>query len=325
MARPQIVIDVARPLLADLFDEATMARLAALGDVAHTEGTGRDRERAEILVTGWGTPPLAGERVGDRLRLVVHSAGTIRGLVPKSLIGDGVKVSHAPAGMARSVAELAVYFTMSLLRDLHGVDRRMFVDRSWAAASVFGLGRTIASTRIGVVGASRVGRHYVEQVRALGARVSVYDPYLSEASAAELGATRLGLDELLETSEVIAVHAPVTDETRQLLDARRLASIPDGTILINTARSAILDGAALERELRSGRLSAALDVFDDEPLPPDSGLWGLPNVMLTPHIGAVTVDSRRAQGAIVVDEIERYVSGLPLEYEVHTDTYDRLA
>jgi phosphoglycerate dehydrogenase-like enzyme len=82
---------------------------------------------------------------------------------------------------------------------------------------------------------------------------------------------------------------------------------------------------ALERELVSGRLSAALDVFDSEPLPADSPLWSLPNVILTPHIGAVTLNSRRAQGQIVVDEIERYLAGEPLHNAVSADVYDRLA
>lgn len=327
MTQPRIIIDIARTLEDDLFDEGLLARLDALGDVSHIGGSGdRVRMSADVLVTGWKTPALPSRRgPDDRLRLLVHSAGTIRGLVPRSLIEDGVRVSQASAGMARSVAELALYFTLSLLRTLQGVDRQMHQNHDWAEAASFGLGRTVSSETIGVVGASRVGRLYIELVKGLGAHVKVYDPYLSEADAARLGVVLVPLDELLSSCPVVALHAPVTSETRNLLSAERLASIRDGGILINTARSAILDTAALEREVRSGRLSAALDVFDDEPLPPDSVLWGLPNVILTPHIGAVTRDSRRTQGRIVIEEIERFFAGAALENEVLVSTYDRLA
>jgi phosphoglycerate dehydrogenase-like enzyme len=113
------------------------------------------------------------------------------------------------------------------LRSLHGVDRAMHGKHDWVAASAFGLGRTIAGTRIGVVGASRVGRIYIELVRAAGAEVVVHNPYFSEEAARELGVRLAGLDELLRTSPVVALHAPVTDEIRGMLRAERLALIPD--------------------------------------------------------------------------------------------------
>jgi phosphoglycerate dehydrogenase-like enzyme len=133
------------------------------------------------------------------------------------------------------------------------------------------------------------------------------------------------LDEALSGAEVVALHAPVTDETVRMLSGERLAKLPAGTLIVNTARSALIDMPALERELVNGRLSAALDVFDIEPLPAGSPLWGLPNVILTPHLGAVTINSRRAQGRIVVEEIERYVAGEPLHNAISAGVYDRLA
>ncbi|MFR9723124.1 hydroxyacid dehydrogenase [Streptomyces sp. MS19] len=326
--RTTIALDLRDELADDLFDAALRARLAACGAVVRTGGSGDAAVRADadVLVTGWGTPPLPERREAlGRVRLVAHSAGTVRRLVPKSLVADGVSLSHAAAGMARSVAELALWFTIGHLRSLHSVDRAMHGGRDWAAAQAVPLGTTAAGTRIGVVGASRVGRVYIELVRALGATVPVYDPYLPEAEAERLGVVPTPLDELLAGCPVVALHAPVTDETRGMLDARRLALIPDGGVLVNTARSALIDGPALVAELRSGRISAALDVFDDEPLTPGDPLWELPNVTLTPHIGAATRHSRRTQGAIVVAEIERFLRGEPLEHAIRADTYDRLA
>lgn len=326
--RPVIVVDIHPELVAELFDDELLARLGHVGEVVGTTGNASpaDRGHADILVTGWGTVPLPGHRgPRDPLRLVVHSAGTVRCLVPKSLLADGVRLSHAAAGMVRSVAELALYFTLAQLRSLHSVDRRMHGAQDWRAAAETGLGSTVAGSLIGVIGASRVGRDYIALVRALGAAVLVYDPYLPAADAARLGAEQTSLDDLLRRSRVVALHAPVTEETRGMIDAERLALMPDGGILVNTARAALLDGPALIRELRTGRLSAALDVFDTEPLPAGDALWKLPNVLLTPHLGAATGHSRRAQGTLVTEEIERFCRGDSLQHEITEETYDRLA
>jgi len=255
----------------------------------------------------------------------MHSAGTIRPFVPKSLIGDGVRVSQSAAAMARSVAELALYFTLSLLRSLNQVDRAMAHAHDWRRAAAFAPGRTIDSATIGVIGASRVGRAYIAIVRNLGARVNVYDPYLSPDEATALGVRTVSLEELLSTSDVVANHAPVTTETQELLSADRLALLRDGAAFVNTARSAIVDSSALQAELLSGRISAGLDVFDSEPRDPGSPLWNLPNVMLSPHIGATTRESFLHQGRLSVEEIERFLSGAPLLHEVTVDAYDRLA
>jgi len=326
MVTPIVYVDLSRELEGELFGDDSLRRLERLGRlVRRGEEWGAGRFGADILITGWGSAPLPVDRKpADRLRLVVHSAGTIRSLVPTGLLDHGVRVSQASAGMARSVAELALYLTIARLRDLDRVDRVMTAEHAWNGAD-FGLGRTVAGCTVGVVGASRVGRAYLELVVAAGAEVLVHDPYLDEREAKELGARPVPLETLLAQSEVVALHAPVRRETRRMLDARRLALIPDGGVLVNTARSALVDTDALLAELRTGRLSAALDVFDEEPLPAESEWWRLPNVLLTPHLGARTWHSRRTQGEIVVDEIRRYLAGLDLRYEVRPETYDRMA
>jgi phosphoglycerate dehydrogenase-like enzyme len=328
MARPRILLDLTPELQADLFDESALQRLERYGDVecsARGRVSDADRLKADIVVTGWGSAPFPPTlNPGDNLKLIAHSAGTIRWMVPNTLMADGVHLTQAAAGMATSVAELALYFTQSLLRNLYRVDRLM-VQHKWTDSLGFGLGRTIAGTRIGVIGASRVGRSYIELVSALGGEVVVSDPFLSAAEARELGVELIGLDDLLRTCPVVALHAPVTHETRGMLTAERFAMIEDGGVFVNTARSAIIDSAALVAELRSGRLSAALDVYDVEPLPADDPLWTLPNVILTPHIGAVTTHSRHTQGAIIIEEIERFTSGVGMRFEISEATYDRLA
>ena len=327
MVTPTVYVDLSPELESELFAGESLHRLERFGRLIRRGAPQSDDRRllADILITGWGSKPLpARPGPSDRLRLIVHSAGSIRSLVPLSLLPHGVRVSQASAGMAQSVAELAMYMTIARLRDLDRVDRTMNAEQGWSAAD-FGLGRTLAGATVGVVGASRVGRAYLKLIVATGADVLVHDPYLTERDGKELGARLVPLDTLLGQSAVVALHAPVRQETRRMIDARRLAMIPDGGVLINTARAALVDTTALLAELRTGRLSAALDVFDEEPLPADSEWWRLPNVLLTPHLGARTWHSRRTQGAIVIDEIRRYLAGLDLRYEVLPGTYDLMA
>ena len=327
MGRPRVLLDLDPVLQGELFDRSRIERLRSIAELASATDTRHpdDRFDYDVVVTGWGSQPFPNTRpAASPLALVAHSAGTIRRIVPRDLMAEGVRVTQAASGMAVSVSELALTFAISLLRNLQLVDRSM-VRRDWDAALSHPLGQTIAGARIGVIGASRVGRAYIEHVVGMGAEVVVSDPYLPLAEANEMGVELVGLDHLFATSRVVALHAPVTSETVGMVSRERLASIPDGGIIINTARAAIVDMPALVDELRSGRLSAALDVFDAEPLPSDSALWDLPNVILTPHIGAVTVHSRAMQGDVVVDEIERFLNGSALVFEVTPDNYDRLA
>src|SRR5439155_26877213 len=124
--------------------------------------------------------------------------------------------------------------------------------------------------------------HFIRMLRALGVQTIVYDPYLDVARAAELDVERAQtLHELLRGCTAVALHAPATPQTQHMIGARELALLPDGAILINTARASLVDEEALLSELRSGRISAALDVFSEEPLPPNSALRRLDNVTHT--------------------------------------------
>ncbi|MGW2112427.1 NAD(P)-dependent oxidoreductase, partial [Streptomyces sp. NPDC001948] len=179
-------------------------------------------------------------------------------------------------------------------------------------------------SRIGVIGASRTGRAYIALARAMGARVSVTDPYLSAADAEELGVERVPLEALLAHSRIVAVHAPVTEETHRMIGAGQLALMPDGAGLVNTARSWLVDEDALLAELATGRLDAAIDVFDDEPLPAGHPFRALPNVLLTPHQAAGSVECRQRLGTSAVDEVLRLLAGRPPVHAVTADALTRL-
>lgn len=226
--------------------------------------------------------------------------------------------------MARPVAEVALAFTLALLHRIHRFDHALRGGVPWERAEAAPERHQILGCPIGVIGASRTGRAYIALVRALGADVTVADPYLGPEDADALGVRVAGLDEVLATSRITAVHAPALAETRHLLGPRELALLPDGAGLVNTARSWLVDEAALLAELRTGRIDAALDVYDAEPLPAEHPLRALPNVLLTPHQAAATVEGRQALGDSTVAEIERHLGGRELLHQVGRDALERV-
>lgn len=317
-----------------LYDAEAQDRLRALGDIVH--GEERDGRipvphdiatRFDVLITSWTTAPFDAEILdGPRLRLAVHSAGSVRNLFPVRALGRAVRLAQGGAdAMALAVAEMTLALTLAHLRNVVWHDRRFQQSRDWKVGGFGVLGQSIAAQRIGIVSLSRVGRHFVKMVQALGARqVRAYDPYTSAESAAELGVELCSLEELCSTSDVLSIHAPSTPETESMLGAHHFRRLPDGAIVINTARAQVTDEAALLREVRSGRLRVALDVFTNEPLNPDNEFFGHENAILMPHVAGGTVQARFAQGAHVVDEIEAFLRDGTLRSEVTTDNYDRL-
>ncbi|GAA1718945.1 hydroxyacid dehydrogenase [Isoptericola hypogeus] len=330
--RPRLVVCVAEPEANAFFPDETRADLAALGavtwcqpdDVRDADSFAQVMEHAQVLVTAWGSPRLdAGRLAAARdLELVMHAASSLRAVTSDDFWATGIPISQAGAAMAPAVAELALTGTLSLLRRTHRLDHALRSGAGWDEARRVTRAREIGGARIGVIGASRTGRGYVESCRALGADVHVYDPYLPPDDALRPIAT--DLDTLLSGSDVVAVHAPATRETAGLIDAARIATIPDGAAVVNTARSEIVDMDALYDAVSSGRLDAALDVFDDEPLPTDDRWRRLPNVLLTPHVAGATVESRRRAGRIVVDEVRRHLAGMPLEHAVTRAQMERM-
>jgi phosphoglycerate dehydrogenase-like enzyme len=284
-------------------------------------------ERAEVLLTAWGCPPLDESVLAraPRLRAVVHAAGTVKNHVTEACFARGLRVSSAAAANALPVAEYtlaAILFANKRVFQLQRRYRELRAFRLWSQEAP-GLGNF--RKRVGIVGASRIGRRVIELLRPFDLEVSLHDPTLDPAAARALGAEPLELDELLARSDVVSLHAPSLPGTRHLLDARRLALLRDGATLVNTARGALVDARALEAELVSGRIAAVIDTTEPEILPADSPLYDLPNVFLTPHVaGAMGAETERLVD-LALDEIERLVRGEPLAHEVRREDWDRIA
>jgi phosphoglycerate dehydrogenase-like enzyme len=276
---------------------------------------------AEMLITGWGCPHLDADVLAatPRLRTVLHAAGSVRSLVGEALWDRGVTVSSAVAGNALPVAEYTLAMILLAGKDAFAHRERFRGTHAYPSSAetsdTGNLGR-----RVGIIGASRVGRRLLELLRPFDLTVSLYDPYVDTAEAAALGSELLPLEDLLRGSDIVSLHAPDIPETYRMLDRDKLALIRDGGVLINTSRGALVDPVALTDELVSGRLSAVLDVTEPEPLPAGSPLYALPNAFLTPHIAGSLGNELERLGRIVADELERLVAGLPPAHEVrHAD------
>jgi len=333
--RPTIVLAMVPALTTDLFDEALLARLGRAGEILDPSPlAGFDDPRAdgllaraEVLLTSWGCP-LLDEAVlerAPRLRAVVHAAGTVKQHVTPACFARGIAVTSAAAANALPVAEYtlaAILFANKKIFRLRDRYREVRAFRFWPK-ELPGLGNY--RKVVGIVGASHIGRRVLELLRPFDFERLLCDPFLDEAGAAALGASRIELDELLTRSDVVSLHAPSLPKTRHLLDARRLALLRDGATLINTARGALVDGEALERELVSGRIDAVIDTTEPEILPADSPLYELPNVVLTPHVAGSLGSETRRMAELAVEEIERFARGEPLRHALLADDLARVA
>ena len=332
--KANILIAIRPALYADLFSNEADQQLRELGDLTFQSSednlTSKQLARQiggyDIVVTGWGTPVFNDEvlAAADRLRLIVHSAGTIKRLLPPATFANGRRITHAAAAMAVPVAETTLLLILLSLRQVHKIDRA-FREDSWAAAKALPYGSELAGQRVGVVGAGHTGRAVIRRLQAMDAQLSVFDPYLSEEEAKALGVKKAPLEPLMRESSIVTLQAPSTAETNRMIGAEQFSWLRDGALFINTARTHLIDEAALLAELQSGRISAALDVFEQEPLPNDSPFRTLENVILTPHISSDTVEARLRQGQIVADEVGRFLNEGKLRYEVTRAMLDTMA
>ena len=332
--KPHILIALRPPLLDQLFAEDQQSRLRALGNVTMQSQAGNLSEAQlaeqigghDIVITSWGTPPFSAGvlAAADRLQLIVHSAGSIKLMLPPAVFAEGRRVTHVAYSMSIPVAETTLALILLCLRQFHKIDRA-FKEAGWSAARELMVGAELAGNRVGVIGAGYTGRAVIKRLLALEAEVWLCDPYVSEESATSLGVRKVPLETLMRGCPIVTLQAPATAETYRMIGGEQFGWLRDGAIFINTSRAHLIDEAALLAELRSGRISAALDVFDQEPLPDDSHFRELDNLIITPHIAAVTHQAYKRQGQISVDEVESYLSEGKLRYEVTRDMLDTMA
>lgn len=283
---------------------------------------------ADGLLTCWGTPKVtaAMARQAPRLKVIAHSAGSLRPVIDREILDMPIQVTSAAGEIAKAVAEFTIGMILTGLRMVWSSDRLLQASREWKpSAPPDEVCWELASRTVGVISLSRVGILVARKLTALEAKVIAYDPYAPDATFAACGARKVSLEELFEQATVVTMHAPVTDETQKMVGADLLRRLKDGSLIVNTARGILFDQQALEAELVAKRLRAALDVTDPEPLPKDSPLYGLPNVLITPHQAGQSMESLWRQGLASVEDIRQVCAGQKLAHAVTPEQWDILA
>jgi phosphoglycerate dehydrogenase-like enzyme len=260
-----------------------------------------DFDRVEFLV-----PPFGSRRVIEALpqlgalRVVQLSSAGVEWIAPS--IPEGVTLCSARGTRDAPVAEWVVGAILDNYKDL-GRFRQQQARAQWEHR----MPRELMGSKVLIVGYGAIGRAVAERLRPFGAEVTgVASRPRDDARGIE------AIDELLPTADVLVLLLPDAPETRGLIDGRRLARLKAGALLVNAGRGSAVDTGALIGELETGRLDAALDVTDPEPLPPGSPLWTLPNVFITPHVAGDSPAADRRLYELVGDQIRRHVEGRPL-------------
>ncbi len=334
-----------RPRILHLADKAAEPRawtgvfceaVCEIGDLEIVEGgadltddAAAERIRAcEILITSWGAravPACLATEPG-RLRYLCHLTGQLRTTIPIELIDSPIPVTNWGDAQARAVAEGAVTLLLSCLKGLRPRIERI-AGGDWRPPDDFRAGM-LQNLDLGIYGCGFIAGCFIDMVRPFGPRLRVYDPYIDELPA---GCERVeSLEALFEQSRAVAIHAGLSPETEGSVTADLLARLPEGGILINTGRGAIVDQEALFAELESGRLRAGLDVLlPPEELPRDHPARGWSNLILTGH--SLSQPFPKAYGAadafepmhhICLDNLRRHLSSEPLRFEMDRRRYE---
>lgn len=263
----------------------------------------------EICITGWRTPPLTAA-IAERakhLKLVLHAAGTVRPYLDRSIFDRGVIVANGNAAIARVTAEATLALMLSVNWCVTEWALRMRAG-GWKERTTLVPG--VQGRTIGIIGYGTITRLLLPMLRSLAdTEIVVFSRHLSQEEAHEAGVKRASLEQLLERSDIISLHASLTDRTRHILNRNNLARIKDGALLVNLARGELIEEEALVEELKKNRFRAALDVYAREPLEEESALRELPNVTLLPHLGAATPWGRRSIGETILTNLKDYLEG----------------
>lgn len=308
-------------LVADKLDEEALRALAKKSDVVAEEVSPEKLLRViqeyDGLVVRSRTKVTAEvlERA-ERLKVISRAGVGVDNIDIPAATKKGVMVVNAPAGSTQSVAELTVALMLALARRIPAADGSLKGGR-WEKSRLQGV--ELCGKTLGLVGCGRIGSKVADICLGLGMSVLAFDPYLREDTAAEKSIRLTSLDEVLEESDFVSIHAALTDETRHMIGKAAFQKMKRTAYLVNCARGPIVDEQSLVEALKEGQIAGAgLDVFEKEP-PLGSPLLELENVVLTPHIGASTQEGQRRTGLLAVEQLFKGLGGEEPEFLVNRE------
>ncbi|UGT70921.1 phosphoglycerate dehydrogenase [Nocardia gipuzkoensis] len=299
-------------LIADKLAQSTVDALGDGVEVRWVDGPDRPAllaavpEADALLVRSATTVDAEVLEAGKNLKIVARAGVGLDNVDVPAATERGVMVVNAPTSNIHTAAEHAVTLLLAAARQIPAADATLR-EHTWQRSKFNGV--EIFDKTVGVVGLGRIGQLFAARLAAFETKIVAYDPYVSPARAAQLGIELLSLDELLERADLISIHLPKTPETKGIIGKEAIAKTKPGVIIVNAARGGLVDEAALAEAIKSGHVRAAgLDVFETEPCT-DSPLFDLPQVVVTPHLGASTSEAQDRAGTDVAKSVLLALAG----------------
>ena len=309
-----------RVLVSDPLAEEGIEILKEFADVDVNTGLTEDQLVASIgnydaLLVRSGTEVTA--RVidaGAKLKFIGRAGAGVDNIDTEAATRRGIIVANAPEGNTLAATEHTMAMMLSLARNIPQATASL-KKGEWKRSKFMGV--ELNDKVLGIMGFGRIGREVAKRAQAMDMKIIAYDPFITQEKAASLGVEMVPLDELFRRADVITVHTPLIKETRHVINAKTIATMKDGVRLINCARGGIIDEAALADAITSGKVAgAALDVFESEP-PTDSPVIGIDKVIITPHLGASTVEAQQNVAISVANQCISVLSGGAAKYVVN--------
>jgi phosphoglycerate dehydrogenase-like enzyme len=326
MSKPHALFFLSSNAVDDIYGPEERADLAGRVQLANSlvteeiyQSSNRSWPGTEMIFAGWGITPCDSRfltRFPD-LKIIFYGSGTIRSFVTEAFWDKGIRVTSGATANAIPVSEYALSQILFGLKQ--GWQKHLFIRRHSKYPPYARPAGAYGST-VGLIALGMIGRLVAKQLRSFDLHVIAYDPFVNEAEAARQGVELVSLEELFRRSDVVSCHAPDLRETKGMITSALFAAMKPGATFLNTSRGMVVDEAGMVDALKTRTdLVAVLDVTHPEPPPPSSPLHLLENIIITPHIAGSMGHECRRMGRLMVEELDLYLAGMPLQYEIQRE------
>ncbi len=335
MSRPVVAITIGKAHYKRMFSQEAWSSLESFASVIHHDSEEPANKNdlmtllpgADACITSWGVACLDADVVvaAPNLKAMAHMGSSVKRFVSNAFFERGIHLTSAGITLARDVAETTLGLMIVGQKRVWPLSRHVR-EGGWRDEPDWEKWhpRELFRKKVGVIGASNVGRHLITLLKPFEADILLYDPFVNQTEATDLGTTKMDLNPLLRISDIISLHAPANEATYHMINRERLQLMKDNALIVNTARGTLIEEEALVEELSKGRFFAFLDVTDPEPPDIDSPLRRLENVVVIPHI-AGCIENCNRMGELAVEELRRFFSGEKAVYPITSDLFDRIS
>ncbi|MCD6220661.1 hydroxyacid dehydrogenase [bacterium] len=315
-----------------IFEKETVEKLKKYGEVKiwdEKENIENFTKNSTIIITSWGSPEITSSifKSAPDLKFIMHAAGSIKPYIKKEVMKKGVRVSSGSGVLGKFVAITTLGLILVSVKKIFWWSDFIKETGKWREdEKIMKYTDEIIGVNTGIISMSNVGRNLVSLLKQFTEKIYVYDPYCTEEQIKNYGGVKVkSLMEIAEKCEIVALCAPLTEETKGMIGKNFFKNMKDGAVFINTARGAIIDEKTLIEELKKERIFACLDVTYPEPPEENSPLYNLKNLIISPHIAGCVHSGLKELGKFSVEEIGRFIRGEKLENEIKLEKINIIA